>query len=231
MPRSAQLPKSLSYLNPLRRRLAALPEEEVNEDMDLSPFQRVFLRRIKGLSPDEAKTALQGDLVQLQQWLNQPGQQAERLNFVLGFLLIAAESPERLSEAASESSKFQVEMQFPPEARIKRLHGGWKARWRGFTVFVLPEEKACYEREIEFLREPVQQYAKLISVSVLPVELGNVTGFKKVQVVPEVGTKDVSYALQVPGGYATGAILKKGIEWEESVFDECLSSIQVVQKK
>jgi hypothetical protein len=231
MPRSAPLPKSLSYLNPLRRQLAALPEEEVNEDLDPSPFQSVFLRRIEGLSPDEAKAALQADLAQLQRWLNQPGQQAERLNFVLGFLLIAAGSPEKLADVASEPRKLQVELQFPPEAKIKRLHGGWKARWRGFTVFVLPEERACFEREIELFREPVQQYAKLISISVLPVRLGNVTGFKKVQEILEVGNKDVSYALQVPGGYATAAILKKGIEWDESVFDQCLSSIQVVEKK
>ena len=61
MRRSAPLPKSLSYLTPLRSQLAALPEEEVNEDMDLSLFQSVFLRRIKGLSSEEAKVALQTD--------------------------------------------------------------------------------------------------------------------------------------------------------------------------
>jgi hypothetical protein len=36
-------------------------------------------------------------------------------------------------------------------------------------------------------------------------------------------------ALRVPGGYATAAILKKGVEWEEAVFDEWLSSMRLVQ--
>jgi len=230
MPRTSQLPRRLSYLNPIRRQLAALAPDEVNEDMDPSPFRSVFLQRIKGLSSDKAKATLQADQVELQQWLSQPGQQQDRLHFVLGFLLIASESPEKLSQVSVEPPKPQIQVQFPPEARTKRLHGGWKARWRGFTLFVFPSEKECFEREIEMFREPVEQYANLISRSVLPVHLGNVTGFEQIEVTAEVGAKNVQYALRVPGGYATAAVLKKGIEWEESIHDQWLSTIQVIRK-
>ena len=119
-------------------------------------------------------------------------------------------------------------MQFPPGAKTKPIHGGWRWRWRGFTVFVLPSQKACFDAEIELFREPVPEHSsRFTSVSVLPVRLGRVSGFKQVEVVAEVGVKDVRYALRVPGGYATAAIMKKSIEWEEAVFEEWFSTIEV----
>jgi hypothetical protein len=229
MQRKLQLPGRLSYLSPIRKKMAALAPEEINEDMDPSMFAEVLRGRIKGLSLAEGKKALQDDASELQEWLRQPGMDGDRLHFFLGFLLIASEAPEKLSKASVKAPKPRIEMRFPPEAKARELHGGWKARWRGFTLFVLPSVEECFEGEVAMFREPVGQYANLISVSVVPVRFGDVTGFKQVEVTAEVGAKHVRYALRVPGGYATAAILKKGIEWEEAMFDQWLATIRVVQ--
>lgn len=230
MPHVSSLPKRLRYLNPIRKHLAAFAPDELSEDMDPSLFQNAFRKRIAGLPLDQAKKILQGDQIELQRWLSQPGQNNDRLYFVYGFLVIASESLEKFLEAPSEQQiQDTISMEFPSEALTKKHYHGWKMRWRGFTLFVLPCDETSFESEIRGFHDPIGQYANLITVSVVPVHFGVVHGVKHLRTIAELGSKQIKYALKVPGGYATAAVMKKGLEWEESQLEQYFSTIQVIK--
>lgn len=230
MPREP-LPKSLSYLSPIKKLLASLTRDERPQDIDPSVFQNLIQKRINGLSVEQAKKTLRDDHEKLEQWLGEPGRQNNPLNFILGFLMIASERPEKFQEPSFEqSAQDEVEMQFPPEARVKKQGLVWKARWRGWTLFVLPCDKTAFDSEIESFREPVRQYANLIAVSLTPVQFGAVSGFKKVTVITELGSKNAEYALTVPGGYVSATLFKKGTDWEEATLDQYFSTIQIIKR-
>src|ERR1035438_4376692 len=48
MARAPRSPEKLGYLDPVRKGLAALPLEELNEDMDTAPFEKALRERTKG---------------------------------------------------------------------------------------------------------------------------------------------------------------------------------------
>jgi hypothetical protein len=229
MQRLQPLPQSLSYLNPVRKQLAALAAEDLNEDMDPSVFRSTLCERIAGLAPDQARERLRADAAELQEWLSQTAQE-DRLHFALGFLAIASESPEKFLTAPSErQAEHQVRMQFPEGAKTKRHFQGWKIRWNGFTVWVLPCDQTSFQREIQGFQEPVGQYAALIAVAVLPVHFGAAHGVKRIETTAELGTKHAKYALEVPGGCALVAVMKKGLKWEESEVEQWFSTIQILK--
>jgi hypothetical protein len=120
MPRTTQLSERLRYLAPVRKELAALAPEELNEDMDPSLFQRVLRTRIKGLSPERAKVALEGDCAELKSWLDLPGQEQDRLHFASGFLAIAAGSPRRLLKVSRRRPEPQIRLQFRSPRRVQK---------------------------------------------------------------------------------------------------------------
>lgn len=120
-------------------------------------------------------------------------------------------------------------MKIPTEALAKKLHGGWKASWLGFTLLVFPSDKKSFEKEVEFFHQPPKPHPVPIAVSVTPIAFGKVKGFKKVMVINEIESKSVDYTLEVPGGYATAEILKRGIKWEESKLEQCFHTIHIIQ--
>src|SRR5678816_838395 len=61
MPRIPPLPDSLEYLKPVRKQLAALRVEELNEDLDPSMVEVALAGRIAGLPPSLARERLRAD--------------------------------------------------------------------------------------------------------------------------------------------------------------------------
>jgi hypothetical protein len=229
MPRVPPLPDSLEYLQPVRKQLAGLRAEELNEDFDPSMVEAALAGRIAGLPPALARERLCADAADLQGWLSHSGQ-GDRLHFALGFMLVALESPEKLLAAPREGQpQEEVHMQFPSEAKAKPHFQGWKIRWNGFTAWVLPCDRDSYQREIRAFQEPVEQYANLIAIEVSPLRVGPVQGVKRVETTAELGAKHVKYALEVPGGYATAAVMKKGLKWQESHIEQLFATIQVAK--
>ena len=96
-----------------------------------------------------------------------------------------------------------VKTELPEGARVKTEQGAWKVRWRKYLFVVGPSSKLCHDQQVALFNEPAKQYAHLYSITLTPVTFGGVRGVKRVQIVRELDSKSVDYALEVPGGLLT----------------------------
>src|SRR5213592_1291343 len=114
---SHPLPTRLRYLEPVRKQLAALAPDDIHEDTDLSVLRRVVRKRVKGLSDEDARSALRDDAAELESWLSAPGQADTRLYFVLPILpdaieVLLAEQPQMPPERG------EARMELPEGAKV-----------------------------------------------------------------------------------------------------------------
>jgi hypothetical protein len=232
MPRASPLPQRLRYLSPIRKHLAALPPEELNEDLDIAVFVKALRKRTKGLSLEEATTTLQGDRTILEDWLARPERSSDPLHFFYGFLLIAADSVEELLKAPDKHPPLgELQMEFPKGARTKRYPPGLEIRLGEITLSIFPSDKESFEVNIETLRLGTQLEKSVANWVTTPIAFGGVSGYKFVREANAVSAKEVHYELEVPGGYASACIVARVMKWTESEFEQCLRSIKIVYGK
>jgi hypothetical protein len=123
-----------------------------------------------------------------------------------------------------------IEMDLPEGARVKTEQGVWKVKWRKSQFFVGPLSKEEYDGQVVVLSEPATgPYAYFYSISVTHVTFGAVKGVKSLRVVREVGSKSVQYAFEVPGGFAHVGIVKRGLEWDESEWEQFFPTIRMIR--
>jgi hypothetical protein len=220
MARSTLLPERLRYLQPVRNKLAKLAPEDINEDLDNSFLRKSIRKRVHGLSEADARMTLNEDSTVLATWLAGAGTDNDYMGFVQGFLLIAAEMPEKFLKAPAPAAPLlRVLMDLPAGAKVRRFEkqgdGGMLVSRKGLyiAVGVMPEENVA-----SMVREMAQ------------VERGCKVAVSKVQF-----GKGVNYMLAVPGGHVTASISAIGkkideSKWDESEVEGYFHTIQIVQK-
>ncbi len=232
MPRLTPLPERLRYLQPFRRQTAKLKPEEIDESMDLSLLNEFLCQRMDGVSPEAGKRMLQEDQEVLAKWLESPDLEDNGgMVFLHGYLMALPELVDRLLEARGKPGEEQIEVQMdlPPEAKIKKQRGGlWKVTWLRTTLFALPSTKEYTEFQIKDFQEGPRE--KLAKVTVTSVKFGNITGFKRLVDLSIVGAMHVDYALIVPGGYASVTLLKKATNIDPSQFENYFHTIRIVPR-
>ena len=231
MARAPRLPEKLGYLDPVRKGLAALPLEELNEDMDTAPFEKALRERTKGLPVEEATRVLREDRDELQRWLARPGNENNPLHFLYGFLLIAADSIDELLHPPPEPPPpGAIEMKFPPGGRAKKRDTAWEVRLRGVALLLFPNDKTGFDLHIETFNVAAGLEKGAAVWAITPVVFGRVRGVKFVRVASALRLKEVHYALEVPGGYCTGEITGPGTDWDESNLEQCFGSLRLVRQ-
>ena len=123
-----------------------------------------------------------------------------------------------------------VKMDLPEGARVKTEQGAWKLRWRKYLFFVCPSSKLGYDQQVALFNEPSGQYAHLYSITVTQVTFGSVKGMKRVQIVRDLDSKSVNYALEVPGGFVEAGIVRRGMAWDESEWEQFFHTIQMIKR-
>jgi hypothetical protein len=123
-----------------------------------------------------------------------------------------------------------VKIDLPKGARLKTEQGAWTVKWHGFTFFLGPSAKKGFDQQVEIFNQTGGQYAHLISKTITSVVFGAVRGIKHVQITQELDSKTVDYALEVPGGFAYAGILKSGMKWDESEWEQFFDTIQMIQR-
>jgi hypothetical protein len=229
MPRLSPLPERLRYLEPFRKQVARLKPEEIDESMDLSLLNKLLLERIKGIPIDEGKAKIKADSELLETWLSSPGLNDNGgMMFLQGYFMALPELVDRLLEEKDKPIPPQQEIQidFPAEAKLKKMRGGLlKVSWLKTTIFVLPCDKEYRDYQIKEFREGPSD--KLSKVSVTQVKFGNVTGFRRFTDISVVGSMNVDYALEIPGGYAAVTLLKKGTAINPSQFEQFFHTLRI----
>ena len=248
MAQSEPLPERLQYLQPFREFLEKLPKEQAS-DADPTLLEELIRKQIKGKTSKEAKEKLNADLEELEKYLAIPSRRNDRLHFVLGYFLIAAEDPEELLKPQGKPEERLV-MQLPPKAKSKyfeewSLIVNWKRQHfcaspldmtyefgREFFLAQLAHPKANeYELykligEISLAEMVHPARREIRPPTPINVNLGDVVGHKCVisHEMPFV-RKTVSYNLQIPGGYASVSIDAKKL-FDESEWESYLATLR-----
>lgn len=150
-PMAHPLPARIRYLEPVRKQLAALAPDDIHEDTDLSVLRRVVRKRVKGLSEEQARAALQEDAAELEKWLSTPGLPDARLHFVLPILPDAVEIL-LIQHTQGPSERGEVSMELPDGAKVTRENGCWSVQWRQFLLSLYPSHREDMHREAGRLR-------------------------------------------------------------------------------
>jgi hypothetical protein len=122
-----------------------------------------------------------------------------------------------------------MKMDLPEGARIKTEQGAWKVRWRRYLFVVGPSSKLGYDQQVALFNEPAKQHAHLYSIAVTPVKFGEIRDMKRVEIVRDLDSKSVDYALEVPGGFAHAGIVRRGMAWDESEWEHFFHTIQMIK--
>lgn len=219
------LPVRLRYLEPVRKHLAALNSDAIDEDTDLSVLRRAVRRRLKGLSDEEARSALQEDAAVLTNWLSTPGLPDERLIFVLPILpdaieILLADPPQEPPERG------EVSMDLPDGADVKKEHGCLSVKWRRFSLFVYPqhcEEMHGFMGQYHGDAKSMPMHAGK-GISVTEVRFGEVLGVS----VSSFACKRVNYALEAPGGYVLVVLDSSNRNFDESQLEAYFHTLRIL---
>jgi hypothetical protein len=220
--------------------------------MDTTLLEELIHEQIRGKTTKEAQEKLNADLEELENYLSTPRRRNDRLHFVIGFLLIAAEKPEELLEPPKKPKPVEERliMELPPKAKSKvdeyspSLIVKWKrqnfyahrcymedefSRKAILVAFAHPNASE-YERFIlrgePALAEMVPLVAREIRHQSISINLGEVTGHKYVRIgQPPAEWKRVGYLLQIPGGYVSADIQARYL-FDETEWDTYLATLR-----
>jgi hypothetical protein len=239
MAKKGTLPERLSYLESFRDFLKKLPRAEIGETTNTELLEELVRKRLRNKSVKEARKILTEDLNELENYLSSPSRQNDRLHFVLGFFLIAAEKPNQFLKPKEKPKEIleRLAMSLPPKAKSSMDNYSLTAKWKRQDFYVLrldmddpfsrkytlAQLKHPDASEFEILKligcdglaEVVPKTARQIRPSKVPVTLGEVFGHKEVSLAqpPMIG-RGVEYLLKIPGGCVSVSI------WSRQPFDE-----------
>jgi hypothetical protein len=229
------LPTRLRYLESFRKYLARLGPEEINEDTDLTIVREAVRKRVKGLSPEQARAALSHDGAELSRWLSTPEQQNDVLHFLPPFLAMDAADP-LLQEPEASQPEREVSMSLPKGAKVSKENGCWSVTWSRMLLGLFPADLARMESETARFRDGAKRRPMQDGdgIEIGDVHYSSVRGVKRIyrQVWPALG-KRVDYALQVPGGavIATLQSMRGEPDFEESKFEGQFHTLQVINHR
>lgn len=240
-PRASSLPERLRYLQPFRKKFASRAPEELNEDTGEAPLFALLSKRIKGRSEAEGQNILEADLGALEEWLDEPANKNDCLQFVRGFLMVSpSELAKRIVEETAKAAEPppEAEMDLPKDAKVRRVKSKTEVamiiRWKGTLTAIdsVTEEAVSNIAEVENRSDGVSKLA------ILPVRFGEVAGTKFVRTGDSWRRpfKEVRYLLTAPGGhvYISTAIVSKKLDeskWDETQLEAYFRTLRLVRKR
>jgi len=197
------LPETLQYLQPFLATLGQLPPEEL-DDADSSALVGVLRQRIEGLDAVDAERVLSDDRDLLEHWLTNSSVTNNPAYWVLGFLASPPHLLDELLHSSEEVDEGPI-IEFEPPA-------GWTATHAPFQLTLeYGKTFACITAIDEFgLDIDRAQFAHWsapppleMTLETEEVTFGEVRGtkYRILQMTP-VTEKNLTYLLEVPGGYA-----------------------------
>jgi len=221
------LPVRLRYLEPVRKQLAALKPDDIHEGTDLSVLRRVVRKRVKGLSDEDARSALREDADKLESWLSTPGVD-ERLCFILPILpdaveILLIETPHAPPERG------EVSMQLPDGTKVTKENGCWCVKWRRLLLCLYPSHREDMHRSAGQLRDDAKTHPMVDGngMSLTDVCFGEVAGIKCISKMASPKFKRLDYALDVPGGHVIAVLDSSAGDFDESEIERHFHTLKV----
>jgi hypothetical protein len=225
-----KLPDRLRYLEPVRKQLAALNPDDIDESTDLSVLRRVVRKHLKGLPDQDARLALREDAAELERWLSTPGLQDTRLYFVVPILpdaidVLLTERP------PSRPERGEAKMDMADGAKVTVENGCWSVKWRRFYLSLYPSHLEDIHREAGQFRDDARSHPMIDGngMSIGEVRFGEVTGIKRVSKIASPPMfKRVDYALDVPGGHIVAVLDSSRGDFDESEVERYFHTLRVL---
>jgi len=249
MAQSEPLPERLQYLQPFRELLAKLPKAEVGDGMDTTLLEELIHEQIRGKTAKEAQEKLNADLEELESYLSVPRRCNDRLHFVVGFLLIAAEKPEELLKPPQKPKEIleRLAMELPPKAKSSGDQYSLTVKWkrqnflalicnmddgfsREYTLARLAHPNASGYELLDLVGKPDPQFscpnAPQKQPSAISVNLGKVVGHKRIEFSESPFVwKGADYLLQIPGGYVS-VVIQAGHIFDDSEWEPYMATLR-----
>lgn len=225
----APLPDSLRYLQPFVTRLAKLPADSLNEDVDSTQLHAALRKRLRGLKKIEADALLTEDRNRLEAWLNTLGSPDHPAYWVLGSLSLPDLADYLMTPAEPPPRGSTISLAVP---------NGWKTKTAPFQLLLKHGKEWASITAIDQLG--FDMHSRLEEHWAAPPELkmtldseqvafGQCKGKKYVikQTEP-VPWKSVRYVLSVPDGYVSVDVgARNGADFDELVFEASLHTLQM----
>lgn len=249
------LPERLQYLQPYREFLAKLPKSQIGDTTDTTLLEQLIYEQIKERTVEEAKEKIEADLKELEDYLSDAKRRNDRLHFVLGYFLIAAEDPAELLKPPEKPKPKPLDerliMDLPPKTRPKTDEEwpGLSVKWQQERFYAqkcrMDDDYQAKKVRVEFdnpnasayelfilrgepgLAEMVPKAAREIRRQSISIDLGEVKGHKYVSTgAAPAAWKRVDFLLQIPGGYVSGSI-QASVLFDESKWDPYLKTLRL----
>ena len=231
MARIETLPERLQYLRPFQEYLATLPKAEVGDSTDTTLLVKILRKRIKEMSYEEAKEQLSADLEELENHLSVVHRRDDKLGFIVGFLLIAAEMPDELLKPPVKHKEIEerLAMELPPGAKSSVDQYSLTVKWKRQRFHVLRLNMADDFTRENTLEKLAQTEPKLDGKPAVIVQFGKVVGHKSVSSDESlIVWKRVDYLLKIPGG-CVRVVLDAHKLFDESEWDSYLATLRFIK--
>lgn len=246
----SSLPGRLRYLQPFYTYLKKLKSRDIGDTTDTTCLEELLRKRVAGMSVVSATKRLGSDLTELETYLAPPRSGDERLHFIRGFLLIAAESPEELLNPSDtqKDQPAQLTMELPPKAKLCVDQYSLTATWRRMRLHASPVNmNDDFTREFTLARlanpnaseyelltimgetwaaECIPAPARQVRPNNTEVHFGAAVGHKQVfSRESPVFQKMASYLLAIPNGCVSVGI-SANHDFDESEWEPYLNTLR-----
>jgi hypothetical protein len=225
----SSLPVRLRYLEPVRKQLAALAADDIHENTDLSVLRKVVRRRVKGLSAEESRTVLAEDAAELEKWLSSSTGKDERLYFITPILPDAVEIL-LVERPPTPPERGEVTMDLPGGAKVTKENGCWSVKCGRLYLELYPSHREEMHSTAGRSRGDAKSRPMTAGdgFGVVDVQFGRVVGLKCVSRRASLKSKQVNYALEVPGGYVVADLFAFDKDFDESELEAYFHTLRVL---
>jgi hypothetical protein len=230
------LPKELSYLDKVASALAQIPQNQIDEDVDLGVLEAVLRERIEGMKLRDAISRLTEDRAILERWLQQSGDSGGPAFMISRYMMRPGPLARKLLEPPPAPAS-ELTMKTPDGWSVKTFSGALETNNGKLACSIVLHDKAGFDdarwsakhRE-ELQRGPKNPWANLGIWSSQSAKYGACHGekFHYVQ-TGKVNWKSVEYALEVPGGFVHIRLSHaSGKDFDETEIERELQTLNVI---
>lgn len=233
------LPKELNYLDEVASVLARIPQDQINEDVDMDAIEAALRQRVKGMKLRDAISRLTEDRAILEQWLQQKGHKSSPA-FLISIYMMRPGPLARQLLAPPLPPEPEIVMETPEGWTSKASPRSLEMKKGKLFCSIILYDRAGFEHVMWSVRHRKElqwgsnnPWANLGVWSELPAQFGLCHGEKHHYAqTGKTNWKSVEYGLEVPGGYVYVRVgHTSGKDFDETEVEQKLHTLKVIPPK
>jgi hypothetical protein len=218
------IPKALVGFAPILEWLSKVPEDKLNEDLDLTHLDAFLQSRYGELEVDELEKLVTKDQRAIENVVAAKGAEYPFLVMFQTYVNLTPHILPHLRTEEPEENQYPppliLHVQLPDDMDIKNEYGSVRATNSQVELELVPTAESVLEFRLNNLRQAARY-------SFEPVDWPQVNGWKVTTQESQPNDKWVSYLLKVPGGACLADVHCKDAQFDESPIEQCLRTVNV----